>query len=481
MRAAHPRFILAWLVLIGPAAGLVGEAAMELFTVVATTLASTAIRSLVIGQPPTGDAWASAVSAVLSEMLKHQATTDETLRRIEQKIDRLAVLDFERSLTAGLRFIEEAQPTWRKWPDRKQQLGQARSYFIEASAAAPDDFSRAIADWYLGLAWLLGRSPRDSALALARARDDAFRALLSSLYEWESPQPRTGSKGAKHDLTSSRKERRSLRHELVPHVQAAKELVAGVQATRRALGDPAEWCSIPQISPDPLPAIGRKTVVPSCTIPLLSGLNDVLGYQLAVHDVRDFEVEASRLGPPTPRERLMQHSTVQRLGIGSESPPIRIIDVDLSVGIAADSKLCSTAVSVEVPFKRSMQEILGSSGSLSGPLTSLLSSSSSASPLDLTSAAPPVPRPQLPNVPEMARPSFAARSILRRMIMPKPGEVLRGWTRFVLRESAPSRHTARPISLVFQLKPFGIAPRPYDLSVNHTPAVRLLQRDRTGG
>ncbi|HEY6696059.1 MAG TPA: hypothetical protein VI006_24620, partial [Solirubrobacteraceae bacterium] len=55
---------------------------VPLFTVVATQLATTAVKSVLTGSPPGGKQWGDAMSAVMTAMLAEQDTTSETLERL---------------------------------------------------------------------------------------------------------------------------------------------------------------------------------------------------------------------------------------------------------------------------------------------------------------------------------------------------------------------------------------------------------------
>ena len=114
------------------------------------------------------------ITTVLAALLANQAMTDQTLKRIEEKLDRLAAQSFENPLRAGLRMLGDASPEWRTTAERDRLLREAHYRFVDATAAAPDRVARAYADWHVELEWLLSRSTQDCWSALERARQDAF-------------------------------------------------------------------------------------------------------------------------------------------------------------------------------------------------------------------------------------------------------------------------------------------------------------------
>lgn len=308
--------------------------AMEVITAVVAALGSTAIKAFVKGQTPSREDWASATSGVLSAILSQQAVANQALTRIEHKIDQLAIAEYQRPLMAGLRFFEEAHPNWRTSTERDSLLAEARSRFVDAVAAAPDDHHRAIAEWHLAISWLLSGSLRDCLTELTRARDHAFASLVAARQEVVGLSPLDAEQRLLQSGSPMQRLRlewftardpwnnprlvqplEELRRERLPAVQAAQQLTAGVQATRETLGVPPHSCGIPRLSPK-FPELLHTQI----RVGLQHGLNDVFGFMLGVHDIRVVDAE--------------QLAGVVVPGTDRTSPPKAfVIDADITVSV----------------------------------------------------------------------------------------------------------------------------------------------------
>lgn len=315
---------------------------MDPFTVVASALASTAVKALVKGETPDRDAWASAAGAVISVLLSQQHETNVTLRRIEEKVDRLALQSYEGPLRAGMRFLADAQPEWREWPERKKYLDDARGRFFDAAAVAPDPLSAAIAEWHVAIAWLLSGSLPDSLFALERARDMAFKGLSEAKDDWgRTDYSEIGRRDTAKGWGDARKAWRmivsldadekpkkellpAIRQEKVPLVQSGLELCAGIQATRQQLGVPSKAAADPHVIPDPaIPsaAYADRSLSPELIVGLWPGRNEILGFTFAVHDVA--------MKQETGRDRTVQPLLSAKVSLGapadSQNPYVSVV------------------------------------------------------------------------------------------------------------------------------------------------------------
>src|SRR5262245_13629313 len=158
---------------------------MEPFTGVAIALAGPVVKAVL--QFPDEDGWSSAVSSVLAAVLSQQGAAQQTLDRIESKIDRLARQPYESKLRAGLRSFNDAQPAHRSPEERGRLITRARDLFVDAESAAPDLATRAFAEWHIAMAWLVGGSLPDALSSLLLAREHAFNALLDARKQWCNP------------------------------------------------------------------------------------------------------------------------------------------------------------------------------------------------------------------------------------------------------------------------------------------------------
>jgi hypothetical protein len=257
---------------------------VDVFGVVLAALAHTAIRSLVAGETPDRAAWAQATTAVLDALLAERASTNETLERIEAKLDSLRRDQFELPFKTGLSFLEQAQPPWREEEDRKLLLADARRSFVQAAAAAPDDHAALLADWYLALTWLLARSPEDCRRHLRVAAERGFAALVQAA-TWASDPPLDAVKKRAGTPDLSLVDRLllarsaegaatwALRSEALRYLLEARPLVAGVQRTRRRLGVAANESPLPRVAHGPDVATSGPEVV----VDLAPGVNTVIG------------------------------------------------------------------------------------------------------------------------------------------------------------------------------------------------------------
>jgi hypothetical protein len=133
-------------------------------------------RSLAAGDA-SGEAWANFGADLLGAVLQQQDETNATLVRLEDKIDRLLLERFRDPFRSGVRLLEQAQLVWANEQRRQAVLGSARDRFTDAATAAPDPLARAVAEWYLGVTWLLSGAPAAAEDAWAHARDAVLLAI----------------------------------------------------------------------------------------------------------------------------------------------------------------------------------------------------------------------------------------------------------------------------------------------------------------
>jgi hypothetical protein len=257
---------------------------VELFSVVLAALAHTAIRSLIAGETPDRAAWAEATTAVLRALLAERATTNETLERVEAKIESLRRDQFELPFKTGLGFLEQAQPPWREEEERKLLLADARRSFVQAAAAAPDDDASLLAEWYLALTWLLSRSPEDCRQHLRVAAGRGLAALVQAA-TWATDPPLEAVRKRAGTPELSLLDRMFLsrsaegaanweiRREALQYLLATQPLVAGVQLTRRQLGVAASESPVPRVSHGP----EVESSGPEIVVQLEPGVPSVIG------------------------------------------------------------------------------------------------------------------------------------------------------------------------------------------------------------
>lgn len=370
---------------------------MEPFTsAVLTSLAGTAVKSLFTGSAPDGEAWAAAVTAVLSALMADRAATDRTLQRIEEKLDRAAAKTFDNPLRAGLRLLDDAQPHWRSPADRDRMLHDARNKFIDAVVAAPDSMSTALAEWHVALAWTLSRSVPDATAALERARHAVFKAALDARFDWAWPDDKEINESAQNSLTAverawhgfagldmterRRHAQRQLRKERAVQVTEALALAATVQQTFTAIGRPSWECAPPTLLVDELPDTGDWNQNPEIAVRLApvdparrpnQPYNLVLGHPLAVHEARVTET------------------------VDARGKPAWAVDVDLVLGVAAGNTLpiAVNALSLEKPreyhpaqvFPSARERLLGSLAVRALPEPRLLADKSESAPNSMVS------------------------------------------------------------------------------------------------
>lgn len=133
---------------------------------------SVAVRSLLRGRTPDERDWAGFVESVLRALLAQEsaaATAQETLDRLERKIDQALLQDYEHSLGAALRTLASAASSRRTTEQRMHGLDQARHDLNRAYPAAPDAVARSEVQELVAVTWVLSQSAHDALDALREA------------------------------------------------------------------------------------------------------------------------------------------------------------------------------------------------------------------------------------------------------------------------------------------------------------------------
>ena len=220
---------------------------MPLLEIVLPYLGSKVVKSLITGNGPDADAWASFAGQLLGVLVAQQSRTNETLGRIEAKVDRIAVQDHENALRRGFALLESAQRSWRAAPDRRRLLHEAQMAFVEAASAAPDDLARARSHIPVGITWLLMGSANDMRGELDAAAKllipvalgprvmtaAEYQALWGEVRRELSPIERFFTEKERPEFHRRRTERE---HAMTRQIEAAVEELGPVQQARRALG-----------------------------------------------------------------------------------------------------------------------------------------------------------------------------------------------------------------------------------------------------
>jgi hypothetical protein len=228
---------------------------MDPFSTVISALLGLGLRTAFEGEAPDRGSLAGASSQILGALLlSQQAVNDATLRRVEQKIDRLALQHFEHALSSGQRLLAEAQPPHRERSDRERLLADARLRFSDAVAAAPDAAARAMVEWQLALVWLCAGSPTDCHRLLGSAVRTCWEELRQAAYAYSHPQSHevnTLADSLRNPFERWKRAREEAYRQLRVNAREAGEQAVraldGVQRTRVALGVPGEMCRVPRL------------------------------------------------------------------------------------------------------------------------------------------------------------------------------------------------------------------------------------------
>src|ERR1700722_2745228 len=274
---------------------------MEVFSAVLTVLASNIVKSVVSGKKPDRDEWGDVASSILNVLVSGQARTDMTLTTIRSDIKALRIADYENSMRAGIRHLEDARAVWRTSSTREASLQQARGKFIEGAASAPDELSLASSEWHIAITWLLSESVPDCLVALRRSADAALTALVDICDILRVPPSRYVSSRSE-ELTSPGQKildyirgstsptqqnspeqiRSRLRQELTPKLSEVLNAFNAVQLTRRQLGAPPNEVATAYVTGLP-PIIGEWRVNhPKLVLDMPTSGMDILGCRLAL-------------------------------------------------------------------------------------------------------------------------------------------------------------------------------------------------------
>jgi len=194
--------------------------------------------------------------------------------------------------------------------ERTSLLQGARERFIEASVAAPKPIAAAIADWHVGVTWLLASEPQAAETVWAQARDAAFLALTQARNaQWnvheESKKVLNPLRRALLNSPPGREKLEQLAAEqvweeqIVPRGKYAMEIACLIQRSRGALGVAKARCAIPELKPWPPPKfrlyLGNFEIV----VNLGEHPTDVCGWTIQIHDVAEL-TEVERADFPRP-------------------------------------------------------------------------------------------------------------------------------------------------------------------------------------
>jgi hypothetical protein len=197
------------------------------------------------------------------------AAAHETLDRLEGKIDRALLQDYEHSLGAALRTLRAAASSGSTPEQRMRGLDQARHDLHRAYAVAPDVVARSEVQELVSATWLLAQCPQDALDALEEAATLLRDALYATtLYRvdvraevYGQRQPTTSVLARARRWWDDKWDAQTLEfvqtwlREVHERGAAAAEIgdrLGRVQTARRALG-------VPHADP-PLPVIRRESL-----------------------------------------------------------------------------------------------------------------------------------------------------------------------------------------------------------------------------
>jgi hypothetical protein len=136
---------------------------------VLTSAASRMVTASITGRDMNSDDVASIATTLLQAVVAAQAQTNESLAKIEAKLDAIRVAPFTSAMAAGQRLLQDAAPAHRTVQHRCQLLSEARTQFAIAVGSAPTPIAAAQAEVFYGLTWLGDRSVEDAIEAQSRA------------------------------------------------------------------------------------------------------------------------------------------------------------------------------------------------------------------------------------------------------------------------------------------------------------------------
>ena len=363
-------------------------------------LAGAAVKALITGQPPDPGDWAAATTSILQALLDREDEVTEALDRIEHKVDELSQLSFRQAFGAGRYNLNQAR-TARREDERLRNLDKARDKFVDALQVtytqAEPQLAQAIVHWHLGMVYLLMGSAAESRQALVDARDEAARAVLARVADWE------GS-AADHQNLALQRRPRGLAHRLgqpptatqledarhafidarARNCQQYVEFQTALEEVRRQLGEPAGACLALTVRTPAAP--WRYEEPPEASVQLIVGRNDVFHTAIHMHGA----VVGKTGDVPFIRGYLVQE----------------YVDVDLELEFAPGAGSVDCVADIE--YLR--------------------------------------PAPQLPPLPE---PGFPTRSPSPLVLVGQAGESVRGWVRLA------SERGRWPRTFELHLWPFG--------------------------
>ncbi len=190
---------------------------------------------------------AGAASAVLDALVGMQDQQASTLTRIESKIDRILVQDFNRSYQTGCFRLSEAASTEISASAQHAALEQARIAFLEAVAGTTEAAYRVRALHAAAVCSLLSGTPRMARRLLDDAWRASYRALVEAAVQWRKPRQDRGIANALGEALFSTAyfKQEAIHAELKAIGEALCPVTKDIQELRRMLGTPAHEAPLP--------------------------------------------------------------------------------------------------------------------------------------------------------------------------------------------------------------------------------------------
>lgn len=191
---------------------------------------------------------ADIATAMFEALLKLQKQ-DESLKRIEAKLDRSLRQDFYGPYGMGLNFLRDASYE-NDASAQGEAFKSARLRFHEAAAGVEDRGLKVRALHAASGCSLLAGRPSVARSELDQAWREAFGLMRSIAQLWDDPDPnRRPAPVSEFFFNTASTKILSARAEMEAEVSPLREIVGDIQRMRLALGSPEAECPILEIPP----------------------------------------------------------------------------------------------------------------------------------------------------------------------------------------------------------------------------------------
>jgi hypothetical protein len=163
---------------------------IELAVALSAIAAKAIVVELVRGGTFDRNGWADVAGQVVETMVATSARQESGIRELGQKIDDIALREFDQHMTAGRRYMRDLPVEWRTARDRRDLIRDARREFVDAASIAynrKDLIRQVTAEVAIAGCWLWVPSIKDVTSTIGPARVLLENELLFGTKPVSSP------------------------------------------------------------------------------------------------------------------------------------------------------------------------------------------------------------------------------------------------------------------------------------------------------